>query len=224
MINQAIILAAGQGTRSEKITRAMHKACIKINGIEIIKRHCINLAKDGIKHIIIHTGYQKSHIQNLLGDGTNIGVSIKYSEEPIGSYNTGGAIAIAQEQLNTYDHYLLLSADIVFNHSLKKLLQSKPYWAKLLLNEKNINPDFYLRNGKINYVEEGSKVSFTGIGVLHPRITAYTHKQHASFKDIIQSVMNRGIEGDICEFDMVNCNTPSDFYKAEILLSKEVSL
>ena len=33
--------------------------------------------------------------------------------------------------------------------------------------------------------------------------------------------MNRGIEGDICEFDMVNCNTPSDFYKAEILLSKE---
>ena len=57
---RGIILAAGRGTRINKITKKSHKALIKINGKSLIEQIIRNFIKNKITKISIVTGYNNS--------------------------------------------------------------------------------------------------------------------------------------------------------------------
>lgn len=61
----AIILAAGLGSRLKEITKSKHKALIEIKGIPNIERTILYLKEAGIDEIYIVTGYLSSQFEYL---------------------------------------------------------------------------------------------------------------------------------------------------------------
>ena len=65
MINNAVILAAGLGSRIESLSKDKPKGFIEINNITLIERSIENLINEGITSIYIGTGYKSLFYENL---------------------------------------------------------------------------------------------------------------------------------------------------------------
>jgi mannose-1-phosphate guanylyltransferase len=100
MINTAIIIAGGLGTRLRPLTETTPKPLLPIQGKPIIEHTIKQLKKHGIQKIILSIGYKAEQIQEYFKDGSTFGLEISYSieDQPLG---TGGAIRKAVGNLNT---------------------------------------------------------------------------------------------------------------------------
>ena len=78
MIDKALILAAGKGTRMWPLTDNTPKPLLPLCGVPIIRRQIDELKKIGVKNIYILIGYQMKEISDYLGDGGEYGVKIEY--------------------------------------------------------------------------------------------------------------------------------------------------
>lgn len=123
-ITQAVILAGGQGRRLQPFTLNNPKPLVRINDHLFID-HLILLLKDnGIKEIIMLTGYLEDKIRKYLGDGSRYGIKINYLYTPFvnesGKENESGLrLKNAEKLLNKY--FLLLYCDNYWPLNLNKL-------------------------------------------------------------------------------------------------------
>ena len=65
MITQAVIMAAGLGSRFGGRTAEMPKGFIEIDGIAMVERSLQKLIAEGIEEIIIGTGHCAEHYDAL---------------------------------------------------------------------------------------------------------------------------------------------------------------
>ncbi len=106
---QAVILAGGLGTRLGELTRAMPKAMMPFHSRPFLY-YVIKLLNDqGIKDIVVCVGYLGEQIKEFFGDGCEMGVRIRYSEERGKLLGTGGALKQARDMLDRY--FLVLNGD-----------------------------------------------------------------------------------------------------------------
>ena len=106
---QVVILAGGLGTRLGELTRAMPKVMIPFHGRPFLYYVIKLLENQGIKDIVICAGYLGEQVKDFFGDGREMGVNIKYSEEGEKLLGTGGALRQAQDMLDSY--FLVLNGD-----------------------------------------------------------------------------------------------------------------
>ena len=95
---QAVILAGGLGTRLWPITREIPKPMVPVAGVPYLEHQLRILGEQGIRDIVLLTGYLGEQISDHFGGGERLGLHIRYSREaaPLG---TGGAIRLAQPLL-----------------------------------------------------------------------------------------------------------------------------
>ena len=95
---QAIVLAAGLGTRLRPATDTTPKPLLAIGARPMIEYPIRMLAAAGVEDIVVNLHHLGDRIRTALGDGAAFGVRIRYSpEDPI--LDTGGAIARARRLL-----------------------------------------------------------------------------------------------------------------------------
>lgn len=118
MINEAIILAGGKGTRLRSVIHDIPKPMANISGRPFLEYQLEYLIHNKIKTVIISTGYKGDYIKKYFGD-TYKNLRIKYSheEEPLG---TGGAIAKAIN-ISSEKDVLILNGDTFYPISINKL-------------------------------------------------------------------------------------------------------
>lgn len=98
MIESALLLCGGKGTRLRPITYEMPKALIPVHGKALLEHILDLLKKHNIKKVLISVGYMKDKIEDHFGDGSRFGVDIMYIEEnkPLG---TAGPLRLARDIL-----------------------------------------------------------------------------------------------------------------------------
>jgi D-glycero-alpha-D-manno-heptose 1-phosphate guanylyltransferase len=124
MIQEAIILAGGLGTRLQGVVHDVPKCLAPINGIPFLE-YVIDYADGaGIEHIIFSVGYKKELIKKYV-DAQDYDFKITYVEEatPLG---TGGAIKKSMAKAST-DQILVLNGDTLFEYDIEKLWERQEY-------------------------------------------------------------------------------------------------
>jgi D,D-heptose 1,7-bisphosphate phosphatase len=116
---QAVILAGGRGTRLAAVLHGLPKPLVPVAGEPLLVRQIAHLAEQGVRDIVLLAGYKHEAIQAHIGDGSRMGVSIRYAidDPPMG---TAGALIGA---LNTLaPRFVVLSGDTLFDVDLQRTL------------------------------------------------------------------------------------------------------
>jgi NDP-sugar pyrophosphorylase family protein len=108
---QVVILAGGLGTRLRPVTMQIPKPMVRVAGVPYLEHQLRLLAQQGFRDVVLLTGYLGEQIEQHFGDGSRLGLALRYSREPA-PLGTGGALRqawslLAEELLVIYgDSYL----------------------------------------------------------------------------------------------------------------------
>jgi mannose-1-phosphate guanylyltransferase len=107
---QALILAGGEGTRLRPLTTTVPKPVVPLVDRPFIMFMLDWLHRHGVDDVIMSCGHLASGVRNVLGDGSALGIRLRYVEEPR-PLGTGGALKFAEELLD--DRFLMLNGDVL---------------------------------------------------------------------------------------------------------------
>jgi D-glycero-alpha-D-manno-heptose 1-phosphate guanylyltransferase len=107
---KAVLLVGGLGTRLRSVVPSTPKALASIGERPFLELLVRQLSAQGIRHLVLCTGYLAEQIEEVLEDGREFGVTIEYSKEetPLG---TGGALKLAQRYVQDDSDFLVLNGD-----------------------------------------------------------------------------------------------------------------
>lgn len=122
---QAIILAAGKGSRLGSLTAENTKCMLEVCGEKLIDISLKKLSAVGISKVILVVGYQKDNLMNYLGSKAH-GIDIIYIENPIyDKTNNIYSLYLAKDHLKT-DDTLLLESDLIYDQEILEGLLKDP--------------------------------------------------------------------------------------------------
>ena len=182
---KAMLLAAGYGKRMQPLTLTTPKPLLLAGGKPLIVHHLEHLSAVGIGEVIINVAHLGVQIKDALGNGSQWGLTIRYSEEPE-PLESAGAILQALPLLGD-DPFILINADIWTDYQLSTLVHHKlpPYQGHLVLTrnpEHNPNGDFCVTDGELSRNNDGNpSYTFTGISKLSPRLISEYPKKRPVF-------------------------------------------
>ena len=107
---RAMILAAGLGTRLRPLTYVLPKPVAPVLNRPIVVWIAELLARHGFEDVVTNLSYLPEQIREVLGDGSDFGLRITYSEEqePLG---TAGGVGKVRDFLSETDSFLIISGD-----------------------------------------------------------------------------------------------------------------
>lgn len=159
---RAMILAAGRGQRMMPLTKDTPKPMLRVHAKPLLEHHIVNLKAAGITEIVINLAWQGDKIKAYFGDGSSLGVSIKYSQEVEGGLETAGGIIQALPLLG--DTFIVVNGDIFTDYdfsSLKQLHMDRGEAHLVLVQNPphNFEGDFALAH----LSSQSQKYTFSGI-------------------------------------------------------------
>ena len=115
----AMVLAAGQGTRLDPLTRTLAKPMVPVGGRPVLE-HTIGWLRDhGVRRVAVNLHHRPESIRDHFGDGSRFGVEIRYSEEPELLGTAGGV-----KRLEPFfeDPFLVVYGDVLTDLDLGALV------------------------------------------------------------------------------------------------------
>ncbi|MDF3047171.1 MAG: Nucleotidyl transferase superfamily protein [Candidatus Midichloriaceae bacterium] len=136
----AMIPAAGFGTRLGEVTKTKPKPLVKIDGITMLERACINLIESGFKRIAINTHYLAEQIHDEVDVLKKKFISIDFyiSHEPK-ILDIGGGIKKVMHDLSL-EELLVYNSDALFFGAINPLDKLLKAW-----DEGKMDALFYLK-------------------------------------------------------------------------------
>jgi mannose-1-phosphate guanylyltransferase len=120
---RAMVLAAGHGTRLGALTADTPKPMLDVCGQPLIERILRHLRRHHVGEVAINLHFQGGKIRAHLGDGSRLGLALRYSEEPILLGTAGGLLAHA-EFLAGSDPFIVQYGDILTDADLSALVDT----------------------------------------------------------------------------------------------------
>lgn len=119
---KALVLCAGFGTRLGSLTEQTPKPMLPLAGEPMLAHTLRYLKGQGIEEVAVNLHYRPEAIRHYFGDGSELDVSLTYSEEPE-LRGTAGALTTLREFFEGEDAFLVLYGDVMTNQDLKSLVE-----------------------------------------------------------------------------------------------------
>jgi mannose-1-phosphate guanylyltransferase len=107
---QAVILVGGEGTRLRPLTVTVPKPVLPLVDRPFLVYMLEWLHRHGVDDVIMSCGFLATSVRNVLGDGSQFGVRLRFVEEPE-PRGTAGALKYAEDLLE--DRFLMLNGDVL---------------------------------------------------------------------------------------------------------------
>ena len=114
-MKQAMIFAAGLGTRLHPLTLTMPKALVPVGGQPLLYHVVTKLKAAGFCRIVINVHHFASQITSYLAANQHFGIDIRISDESAQLLETGGGIKKARHLFDTTCPVLIHNVDILSN-------------------------------------------------------------------------------------------------------------
>ena len=178
VVKQAMIFAAGLGTRLKPLTDTMPKALVRVGGQPLLWHVVMKLKAAGYERIVVNVHHFAQQIVDYLRANDSFGLDIRISDESAQLLETGGGIKKALPLFDASEPILIHNVDILSNLDLGALTaeapmlvvsqrQTKRYLqfdeTMRLIGWKNIE------TGEVRG-REGRSLAFSGIHLFHPSL------------------------------------------------------
>jgi mannose-1-phosphate guanylyltransferase len=107
---QAVILVGGEGTRLRPLTSTVPKPVVPLVDRPFIVYMLEWLERHGVDDVILSCGFLATSVRNVLGDGSQFGLRLRFVEEPE-PRGTAGALKYAEPFLD--ERFLMLNGDVL---------------------------------------------------------------------------------------------------------------
>jgi mannose-1-phosphate guanylyltransferase len=107
---QAVILVGGEGTRLRPLTSTVPKPVVPLVDRPFISFMLQWLRVHGVDDVIMSCGFLATSVRNVLGDGSGLGIRLRFIEEPE-PRGTAGALKYASSMLD--ERFLMLNGDVL---------------------------------------------------------------------------------------------------------------
>ncbi len=206
-IKQAMILAAGLGSRMGELTKDIPKPMVLVDKIPLIERILKYLELNGIEKVVINTHYKADILENfinslpqakkleiyfsrekeLLGTGGGVKNALHFFENKPFFLLNSDSIFIDTDLNNTAFSQLELSWNPNFVSMLKLVARKEKafgYWDK---GDYNLGID-----GKLNRDNENLDFVNTGMYIIDHRLFEDYHERILQFPIVFKDLMNKG--------------------------------
>lgn len=116
---QAMIFAAGLGTRLKPLTDKMPKAMVSVGGEPLIKHIILKMKAAGFERIIVNVHHFSNQITEFLSANGNFGIDIRISDETDALLDTGGGLKQASVLFEPQIPILIHNVDILSNIDIR---------------------------------------------------------------------------------------------------------
>lgn len=228
MLNTAIILAGGMGTRLKTIISDLPKPMAPIMNVPFLTYQLNYLKHFGIKKVIFSVGYlSEKIIAHYNQSFENISIEYSIEKNPLG---TGGGIRMAMSNLNE-DLVLILNGDSFFDLDLEQFynlhLEQKSEFSLALRyvnnSERYGNIEFNSSNQITSFIEKNqlnqSGYINAGVYILSKKLYLQNTKPNINFsieKDFFEKQLNQLIiKGFEFKNYFIDIGIPEDYLKAQ---------
>ena len=125
MIDTAVILAAGTGTRMSAAFDGIPKPVVPVAGVPIVVRVIRSAVEASIRRFVIVTGYRAENVRETISAHSIPGTEIIYVHNAVYATQSVGASVLAARSLVT-GPFALLMADHIFEPRILRNLINEP--------------------------------------------------------------------------------------------------
>ena len=182
-MKQAMIFAAGLGTRLKPLTDTMPKALVRVGGQPLLWHVIQKLKAAGYERLVVNVHHFAEQIVDYLKANDNFGLDIRISDETSGLLETGGGIKKALPLFDPSEPILIHNVDILSNldFNMPFTTASGISDAMLVVSQRQtkrylqFDDDMRLigwKNIETGEVKgcEGHPLAFSGIHIFHPSL------------------------------------------------------
>lgn len=150
-MKQAMIFAAGMGTRLKPLTDRMPKALVEVGGKPLLQHVAERLIGAGFQRMVVNVHHFADMICDYLQENNNFGISITTSDEREKLLETGGAIKKAAPLFEP-GGILIHNVDILSNVNLEAFYEEASGCDALLLVSERKTARYLLFNDDMRLV------------------------------------------------------------------------
>ena len=212
---KAMILAAGLGNRMRPLTLYKPKPLLEVGGKALIVWHIEKLKKMGVTEIVINSAWLADILIGALGDGSQFGVTIRWTREDEGLETAGGiinALALLGDQ-----PFILVNGDVWTTFDFTSLLNmdlADDLAHLVFVNNPEQHPqgDFTLANGRaytFDQNQQGENLTYSGIAVINPKMfDGLEHGKRPLAPLLKQGMLDGKISAEKMQAAWVDVGTP----------------
>lgn len=184
---EAMILAAGLGTRLRPLTNHTPKALVAVGGVPMLEHVARRLVAAGATRLVVNVSPHAEQIRDFIAAQDHFGVAVEISEEPGKPLETGGGLKKAAPLFDATAPFFMHNADILTDLDLRGLYHAHTAVDPLAtLAVRRAETERYLlfdADGLCGYAYEGEEkfvrepeggeatpLDFCGVQVISPRI------------------------------------------------------
>jgi NDP-sugar pyrophosphorylase family protein len=226
---KAVLLVGGFGTRLKSVVPTAPKPMAAVGDRPFLELLMRQLAYQGVRRVVMCTGYRADDIARELGDGRAWDVSIEYSREPQ-PLGTAGAVKFAAPLLAELSDFFVMNGDSFVEVDFQRLLrfhrQAAGIGSMAVIRTKN-----EMRYGTVHVNAEGRVAGFAektnadpnglinaGVYVFSTKVLDHIPPGTSSLeRDIFPKLLSLGLYALEQQGVFIDIGTPEDYARAQEL-------
>lgn len=131
-IDQAVILAAGLGSRIRGESKATPKPLVRCGGITLLKRTMLTAAREGVRRFVLVVGCQGDEVQAAIDGDPDLAHLERvwvYNED----FKLKNGVSVLKARPHVQGEFFLMMSDHIVDRAIFRTLQSEPARGGLVL-------------------------------------------------------------------------------------------
>ncbi len=230
----ALVLTAGLGSRLRPLSYVRAKPAMPVAGTPLVRRIFAWLVSHGVRDLVLNLHYKPQTITAVAGDGSDLGLRVRYSfEDPILGSAGGPRHALA---MIDSPRFFVINGDTLTDVELGALADSHKASGALVTMALIVQPDAGHYGGVgldaegavTGFIRRGTPSTYHFIGVQAVNAEAFSHVAADQPADTVGALYPMllaerpgSIRGFVCDASFHDIGTPHDYLQTSLLLAHQ---